>query len=103
MRGELTEAERERLAELIDGDASLRKEFVERVQRDTAQVEAMRIGGDKPPDKKSFYSLNQSASQKRTGDSSDANSVDRSPAGGESSRIRSTEFRETLPPPCQCC
>ena len=62
----LTEAERERLAELIDGDACLRKEFVERVQRDTAQVEAMRIGGDKPPDKKSFYSINHSINQPET-------------------------------------
>jgi len=46
LRGELTAAEMERLAELIDGDESLRKEFVESVQWDTTLTEAMRVGTD---------------------------------------------------------
>lgn len=63
LRGELTAQEQERLAELIDGGASLRKEFVERVQWDTAVAEAMRIGRDKPLDRELL--LAQSAESER--------------------------------------
>ena len=35
LRGELSESEKERLAELLDSDAVARKDFVEQVQWDT--------------------------------------------------------------------
>lgn len=44
LRGELNEAEQERLAELLDSDATARKEFVEYVQWDTEMSEALREG-----------------------------------------------------------
>lgn len=42
LRGELNEAEKERLAELLDSDAAARREFVEHVQWDTEMSEALR-------------------------------------------------------------
>lgn len=42
LRGELNEAEQERLAELLDSDAAARREFVEHVQWDTEMSEALR-------------------------------------------------------------
>ncbi|MDP7018284.1 MAG: FecR family protein [Pirellulaceae bacterium] len=42
LRGELDEAEKERLAELLDSDAAARREFVEHVQWDTEMSEALR-------------------------------------------------------------
>jgi len=45
LRGELSESEKERLAELLDGDSSARKEFVEQVQWDTRLAEVLRENG----------------------------------------------------------
>jgi len=42
LRGELNEAEKERLAELLDSDDAVRREFVEHVQWDTEMSEALR-------------------------------------------------------------
>ena len=42
LRGELDEAEKEQLAELLDSDAAARQEFVEHVQWDTEMSEALR-------------------------------------------------------------
>ena len=42
LRGELDEAEKERLAELLDSNAAARQEFVEHVQWDTEMSEALR-------------------------------------------------------------
>ncbi|MDV6031496.1 MAG: FecR domain-containing protein [Phycisphaera sp. RhM] len=42
LRGELDEAEKEQLAELLDSDAAARREFVEHVQWDTEMSEALR-------------------------------------------------------------
>ncbi len=42
LRGELNEAEKERLAELLDSNAAARQEFVEQVQWDTEFAEALR-------------------------------------------------------------
>lgn len=42
LRGELNEAEKERLAELLDSAAAARREFVEHVQWDTEMSEALR-------------------------------------------------------------
>jgi len=44
LRGELSESERERLAELLDSDAAARKDFVEQVQWDTRLAEVLREG-----------------------------------------------------------
>ena len=41
LRGELDEAEKERLAEILDSDAAARQEFVEHVQWDTEMSEAL--------------------------------------------------------------
>ncbi|MHC4177607.1 MAG: ankyrin repeat domain-containing protein [Planctomycetota bacterium] len=46
LRGELSESEKERLAELLDGDSSARKHFVEQVQWDTRLAEVLRESGD---------------------------------------------------------
>ncbi|NQT38944.1 MAG: ankyrin repeat domain-containing protein [Planctomycetes bacterium] len=45
LRGELSEAEKERLAELLDSDPSARKDFVEQVQWDTQLAEVLRENG----------------------------------------------------------
>ena len=50
LRGELTEEEKERLAELIDSDVALRKDFVERVQWDTDLAAALRNEGERKID-----------------------------------------------------
>ena len=42
LRGELSESEQERLAELLDSDAAARKDFVEQVQWDTRLAEVLR-------------------------------------------------------------
>ena len=42
LRGELSESEKERLAELLDSDAGARKDFVEQVQWDTRLAEVLR-------------------------------------------------------------
>lgn len=42
LRGELSELEQERLAELLDSDAAARKDFVEQVQWDTRLAEVLR-------------------------------------------------------------
>ena len=42
LRGELSESEQERLAELLDSDAEARKDFVEQVQWDTRLAEILR-------------------------------------------------------------
>ena len=42
LRGELSESEQERLAELLDSDAAARKDFVEQVQWDTRFAEVLR-------------------------------------------------------------
>lgn len=42
LRGELSEADKERLAELLDSDATARHEFVKHVQWDTEMSEALR-------------------------------------------------------------
>ena len=42
LRGELDEAEKERLAELLDSNTAARQEFVEHVQWDTEMSEALR-------------------------------------------------------------
>jgi len=44
LRGELSESEQERLAELLDSDAAARKDFVEQVQWDTRLAEVLREG-----------------------------------------------------------
>ncbi len=46
LRGELSDSERERLAELLDSDSSARKDFVEQVQWDTQFAEVLRESGD---------------------------------------------------------
>jgi hypothetical protein len=50
LRGELDEAEKERLAELLDSNAAARKEFVEHVQWDTEFAEALRESSHAPRD-----------------------------------------------------
>ena len=50
LRGELDEAEKERLAELLDSNAAARQEFVEHVQWDTEFAEAVRESGHSPRD-----------------------------------------------------
>ncbi len=44
LRGELSESEKERLAELLDSDVAARKDFVEQVQWDTRLAEVLREG-----------------------------------------------------------
>ena len=44
LRGELSESEQERLAELLDSDAAARKDFIEQVQWDTRLAEVLREG-----------------------------------------------------------
>jgi len=44
LRGELSESEKEHLAELLDSDAAARKDFVEQVQWDTRLAEVLREG-----------------------------------------------------------
>jgi len=44
LRGELSESEKERLAELLDSDSAARKDFVEQVQWDTRLAEVLREG-----------------------------------------------------------
>jgi anti-sigma factor RsiW len=46
LRGELSESEKERLAELLDSDPEARKAFVEYAQWDTRFAETMREDGD---------------------------------------------------------
>ncbi|MCR9292431.1 MAG: FecR domain-containing protein [bacterium] len=46
LNGELSESEMERLAELLDGDPSLRKDFVERASWETELAEILRTGGE---------------------------------------------------------
>ncbi len=64
LHGELDDSERERLAELIDSDSALQKEFVERVQWDTALTDAMRIGSDQTFDR-DFLLAEQAAETRR--------------------------------------
>lgn len=47
--GELSESEMERLAELLDSNPSLRRDFVERASWETELAEALRTGGDDEP------------------------------------------------------
>jgi hypothetical protein len=44
--GELSESEIERLAELLDSNPGLRKDFVERASWETELAEVLRTGGD---------------------------------------------------------
>ena len=46
LRGELSDSEKERLAELLDSDSSAGKDFVEQVQWDTRLAEVLRESGD---------------------------------------------------------
>ena len=46
LRGELSESEKERLAELLDSDSAARKDFVEQVQWDTRLSEVLRESRD---------------------------------------------------------
>ena len=48
LRDELNNAEKERLAELIDSDPSLRSDFVQRVQWDVDLAESLRVAGSRP-------------------------------------------------------
>ncbi|MEO2008262.1 MAG: FecR domain-containing protein [Pirellulaceae bacterium] len=50
LRGELDEAEKERLAKLLDSNADARQEFVEHVQWDTEMSEAVRESSHSPRD-----------------------------------------------------
>jgi hypothetical protein len=50
LRGELSDAEKERLAELLDSDVTVRQTFVEHVQWDTRFSEVLREGGDAQAD-----------------------------------------------------
>ena len=45
LRGELSESERERLAELLDSDSAARKDFVEQVEWDTRLADVLREDG----------------------------------------------------------
>ena len=47
LRGELSESEKERLAELLDSDSSARKDFVEQVRWDTRFAEVLRESRDR--------------------------------------------------------
>ncbi len=47
MRGELDETEKERLAELLDSDHLLRRDFVRQASWDTELTEAIRVGNDR--------------------------------------------------------
>lgn len=47
LRGELSQSEMERLAKMLDTDASARRDFVEQVQWDTQLAEVLREGGDR--------------------------------------------------------
>ena len=44
LRGELSESEQERLAELLDSEPAARKDFVKQVQWDTRFAEVLREG-----------------------------------------------------------
>jgi len=46
LRGELDDSEKERFAELLDGDSSAREDYVEQVQWDTRLAEVLRESGD---------------------------------------------------------
>ncbi len=50
LRGELIEAEKERLAKLLDSDHSLRKDFVRQASWDSELTEAIRVGGGRHPE-----------------------------------------------------
>ena len=47
LRGELDEAEKERLAKLLDSDPAARRDFVEQAQWDTRLTEVLRASGDR--------------------------------------------------------
>ena len=59
LRGELSESEQERLAELLDSDAAARKDFVEQVQWDTRLADVLRDSRGLLPSCESLPERNQ--------------------------------------------